>query len=257
MIDFFMVLFREGLEALLIVAITVAFLKQLGLERLLPTAYAGMISAILFSIVLGIVFAWIGAMSPLWEGVLALVSAGLILSCTVHMFRMGPKMGSQIREQLLCLTHTNTALSKTSLFLFIFLMIAREGIESTTLIASLAQEANPQRMLIGCFLGLGAAFGVAYLWMRYGRRINLSLLFNASAIFMSLFFIQLVIYGIHELSEAGVVPWVNNLQLHVLTEPYGPEGEIGTWISLAIVAIPMLYVIYSSIVKTKKVITTQ
>ena len=243
MIDFFMVLFREGVESFLIVAIAIAFIKQLKQEQLLPTVYGAIASALLFSIGLGIVLAYIGALSPLWEGALAFLAAILILSCTIQMIRLGPKMGAMIRQQLSDITNRNESLSRVGLFAFIFLMISREGIESTTLVASIAQQNNTEAMLVGCALGIVAATILSLLWVRYGKQINLTLFFNASAIFMSLFFIQLVVYSIHEFSEANVLPLVDNVRIHLLTEPYGPEGEIGTWISYIIVVIPMLYVV--------------
>lgn len=63
----------------------------------------------------------------------------------------------------------------------------------------------------------------------------MSLFFQVTAIFMVLFCIQLAIYAIHEFSEAGALPLVDNEYWHEVTEPFGPEGVYGTWLSYGLV----------------------
>ena len=244
MAELFVVLFREGLESLLIVAIAVSYLRQTGKEVLLPTAYAAIGASVAFSIAAGIGLAAIGAMSPVWEGVMALLAAVLILTCVVQMLRLGPKMAHEIRGGIARLQTDCSLSTRATLFGFIFLMIAREGIEAATVIASMVNESQSIRILWGGGLGLIAAALVAGLWARFGKQINLSLFFKASSIFMMLFLIQLVVYAVHEFSEANLLPLVDNALVHIATEPYGPEGAIGAWISYAIVAVPMLFVAY-------------
>ena len=56
-----------------------------------------------------------------------------------------------------------------------------------------------------------------------------------TAVFLLLFVVQLAIYAFHELTEAGVLP-LDNEFWHVATEPYGPEGIYGHWLSYGLVA---------------------
>ena len=63
---------------------------------------------------------------------------------------------------------------------------------------------------------------VAWLWSRYGHRVNLALFFQVTAVFLLVFVVQLLIYGFHELTEANIFP--NSEPLHGATEPYGPDG---------------------------------
>ena len=53
-----------------------------------------------------------------------------------------------------------------------------------------------------------------------------------------LFVLQLTIYAFHEFSEAGALP-LDNAYWHIATEPYGPDGEYGHWLSYALVLIPL------------------
>ena len=67
---------------------------------------------------------------------------------------------------------------------------------------------------------------VAWLWSRYGHRVNLALFFQVTAVFLAVFVVQLLIYGFHELTEANIFPYSE--PLHWATEPYGPDGRYGT-----------------------------
>ena len=75
-----MVTFREGVEAFLIIAITALYLRNTGRPDLIRALRAGTVVAVGASILLGIVLAKIGAMTPFWEGVLALMAMALVLA---------------------------------------------------------------------------------------------------------------------------------------------------------------------------------
>ena len=86
-----------------------------------------------------------------------------------------------------------------------------------------------------CSVGAGA---LAALWGRYGHRVNLARFLQVTAVFLLLFVVQLAIYAFHELTEADILP-LDNAYWHIATEPYGPEGEYGHWLSYALVAFPL------------------
>ena len=73
--------------------------------------------------------------------------------------------------------------------------------------------------------------------------------FQVTAIFLLLFVAQLLIYGFHELTEANVFP--NSEALHWATEPYGPDGIYGQWLTYLLVALPMAWLLVSSLMGRK------
>jgi high-affinity iron transporter len=91
MLAIFMTTFREGLEALLIISIAMAFLRKTDNALLLRPLFSGAITAVAGSAALGVYLARTGALSPVWEGWLALAAAMLIISCVIHMTRHGKK----------------------------------------------------------------------------------------------------------------------------------------------------------------------
>ncbi len=83
---------REGLEAFLIIAISLIYLTQTKRLSLIPAVYSGVGVALILSAILGVVLARIGALSSFWEGVMALIAATSVIYCTLHMRKMGQYM---------------------------------------------------------------------------------------------------------------------------------------------------------------------
>ena len=87
MLQTLLIAFREGLEALLIVAIAALYLRRTGREALVGAIRAGVVTALAGSAALGLLLSRIGALSPAWEGTMAWVAATLELSCTPASWR--------------------------------------------------------------------------------------------------------------------------------------------------------------------------
>ena len=114
----------------------------------------------------------------------------------------------------------------------------KAALETALLLTTLLAQQGDKPLLIGGLLGLTGAAALAWAWTRYGRRINLARFFQVTAIFLLIFSLQLVIYTFHEFFEAGAVPFVDNEFWHIATEPYGPEGIYGEWLTYLMVLIP-------------------
>ncbi|MES2579879.1 MAG: FTR1 family protein [Pseudomonadota bacterium] len=248
MFETLMITFREGLEAFLIIAITLAYLTKTGGEKLIPSVRSACYVAVIACVILGIVLAKIGGLTPFWEGTLALTAAVLVISCTVHMLKMGKHMKREITGAIDKAVANPGNGAKVAIFAFVLLMIGREGLEAATMIASLAQSNDSTNLVIGGVLGLIVAGSVAWAWSKYGHRINLGLFFQVTAVFMVIFSIQLLIYAFHELTESVEVynlGIIDNAYWHAATEAYGPEGRIGAWISYSLVLVPVAFLAYS------------
>ncbi len=233
--------FREGVEALLIVGIAAAYLRRSGQAALMQWLCWGALTGIAGSALLGSALVQLGGMGPLWEGVLALVAMVLVLTCTVHLLRHGREMKVMIVQSLdRANSNPNTNIA---IFLFALLMVGREGVEAATMISAIVVGGHGGGALLGGVIGLLLAAGLAGAWLAYGRAVNLTLFFNATATFMVLFSIQLMIYAFHEFSEAGALPFVDNELWHFRTEPFGPEGSWGILLSYALVIAPVVLIL--------------
>ena len=254
MLQSFVITLREGLEAFLIVAISLAYLRKTGRQQLIPAVHWGIGLSILVSIGAAILFQR-ASNQALWEGVLALVAAVLVATLIVHMWRHAKRMKREIETRLESAALTGPK-AFLGVFLFTLLMITREGMETALLMGTLvAQGSGAINLLAGASLGVLAAAGMALLWSKYGHRVNLGLFFQVTAVFLAVFVVQLTIYGFHELTEANLFP--GSEALHWATEPYGPDGIYGQYLSYGLVVLPMAWLAVSSVMGRKSTPTQQ
>jgi high-affinity iron transporter len=92
---------------------------------------------------------------------------------------------------------------------------------------------------MGLGLGVVAAAVIAFAWTRLGRGVDVRGLLNVSSIFLALFLVQLLLYGVHELSEAGVLPYSQTV--HDATEILGPDGRVGHLLAYLLAIVPTVW----------------
>jgi high-affinity iron transporter len=244
MLQAFVITLREGLEAFLIIAISLAYLRKTGRAALVPAIHWGIGASIALSIGAGVLLSK-ARNQALWEGVLGIVAAFLVASLTVHMWRAGRHMKKDIEGRLAASSLKAGAAAFWGVFFFTLLMITREGMETAMLMNALLFQVKAMNIAGGAVAGTLAAAFIAFLWSRYGHRVNLSRFFQVTAVFLLIFVVQLLIYGFHELAEAHVLP--NSEALHWATEPYGPDGVYGHYLTYLLVALPLGWLAVSSI----------
>jgi high-affinity iron transporter len=228
MFNALIIVFREGFEAFLTVAIILAYLRKTGRDWLRPAVYAGIVTSIGASFALGWKLQSVN--QPLWEGVLGVVAAVLVASFVVHMWRVAPRMKKDMEERLdRYSSPASRLLAVAGVFFFTVLMVTREGME-TALMLIQVRQAN---FVIGSLLGILAAALMSWAWAHYGHRINIRRFFQVTGIFLLLFTVQILFYAVHEFAEAELLP--NSEAIHLATEPYSPVGLYGKWFSVLMV----------------------
>jgi high-affinity iron transporter len=245
MLQAFVITLREGLEAFLIVAISLAYLKKTGRVSLLPAVHWGIVVSVILSVGAGFLFAQANNQA-LWEGVLALTAAMLVASLTMHMWRAGKRMKREIEGRLEASSIKLGRAAFMGVFGFTLLMITREGMETALLMTQLIFTVKSIQVIGGAAAGTASAAFIAWLWSRYGYRVNLSRFFQVTAVFLLVFVVQLLIYGFHELTEANIFP--NSRPLHDATEAYGPDGIYGQYLTYLLVLLPLAWLAITSLV---------
>jgi high-affinity iron transporter len=250
MLQAFVITLREGLEAFLIIAISLAYLRKSQRSELIPAVHWGIAA----SAVLSVAAAWLfyqARNQALWEGILALAAAVSVASLTIHMWRTAKRIKRDIEGRLHTSALKTGAAAFAGVFLFTLLMITREGMETALLMGTLVfQMKAPVDMVLGAVGGVTVAAFVASLWSRYGHRVNLAMFFQVTAVFLMIFVIQLLIYGFHELTEANIFPYSE--PLHIATEPYGPDGLYGKYLTYMLVLMPMGWLVFASLFSGRK-----
>jgi high-affinity iron transporter len=235
----FVIVLREGFEAFLIVAIVLAYLRKSHRTQLVPAVYWAIVASLAASACLGWVL-YQGANVPLWEGVAGLVAIPFVVALVIHMWRAGPTLKRKMEHRL-----EETATSKpgvwaaVGVFAFTALMVTREGMETALMLF----QVRSAQVVQGALLGLAAAGLMAWAWARYGHRINIRRFFQVTGIFLLLFVVQIAIYSLYELSEAGILTNEAVLRFHMATEPYSPYGIYGKWFPLLMVGVPATWLL--------------
>lgn len=240
MLETLIITFREGLEAFLIVAIMVAYLVNTGKRKLIEPVYWGVGAAILLSITTGWHIAEL-AQDPVMEGALAIAAGVLVASLTFMMIKGSKNIKDKISENIEKNAAKSGMKAAIGIFLFTIVMISREGMETAMMLGALSGTINTGDMVTGALLGTMAVGVIGYLWISQSARINLKLFMQVTGVFLLLFCVHLFIYGFHELTEAGVVPYIDNFYWHTLTEPLEPGEPIGQIITIALLGVPCLW----------------
>jgi len=253
MLQALLVTFREGIEAFLIVGIVVAYLKK--------TDRAGLIRGVRIGLAISVVTCLLGAWmwlqvpnQPLYEGIAALTAAVIVGALLVQMLRAGPHMKRDIEARIGQRAGAEGAAASpqaiAGVALVTTLLVTREGLEAVFYLGvqALALHAAQERtqatlVLVGAALGLCGAGFVAWGWTRWGRRLNMGAILKVTALFLGLFLLQLLIYGVHELAESGVIH--GSQAFHDATEMFGPDGRIGHGLSYSLLLAPLFYLLWA------------
>lgn len=259
MLNSFIIVLREGFESFLLVAVILSYLRKSGQKWLSSSVYLAIAMGLTASAGLGYLLvsgvedsrlrqifgetvgSYAGqflANEALREGVLGLVAMVMVGTLVIHMWRTGPKLRERMHHRLGEMSsRTSRWAALAGVFLFTFLMITREGMETALM---LMQVRNSQ-LVTGALLGLGAAVLFAWAWARFGHLINVKRFFQVTGIFLLLFMVQVGIYSFHEFSEAGLLP--NSEMLHTATEKFSPDGLYGKWFSVAMISVCALWLL--------------
>ncbi len=203
MLEAFIITLREGVEAALIVGITLAYLTKIGRPELRKTVYSALVAAFIGSIGVAILMSRLHLNEDVFEGWVMLVAAFFVVTMVIFMMRTGRKMKGEIEGKVGLLAGEGAWFG---LFVFIFLMVLREGAETVLILAGVSLNSTELMSFLGTLLGLLAAIAFGVMFVKGSVRINLQKFFKVTTAIMFLVAAQLVISGLHELSESGVLP---------------------------------------------------
>ncbi len=197
----FIIVFRESLEACLIVGIIYTLLEKNNLDREIKQLWLGVFFALIASGILGILLNGIkqsignASIQALFESVFMFLTAGLLWYV---IFWLSKHVSDRV--ELEGQTKKAIATSGIGVFLVVFFAILREGFETAIFLMgsfSILQTFS----YIGFFTGMFAAILIGYFVVIQGRRINLRSFFQATTLLLVIFASGMVAYGTHEAEE--------------------------------------------------------
>jgi len=206
MLQAFIITLREGVEAALIVGITLAYLAKIGRHDLRKAVYAALGAAFLGSIGVAIVISRLNWNEDVFEGWIMLAAAFFVITMVIFMMRTGRKLKGEIEGKLGLLAGSGAGNdARIGLFFFVFLMVLREGAETVLMLSAVSLNSTELMSFLGTLLGVLAAIAFGVMFVKGTFRINLQKFFRVTTAILFLVAAQLIIAGLHELSESGVI----------------------------------------------------
>jgi high-affinity iron transporter len=204
MVPSFLITFREALEAALIVAIMVSYLKKVGKGELSRYAYLGSGAAIVLSLILGIAIQMVyGGLNKvtaeLFEGVASLTAVAVLTYMIFWMTEHSKDIRGKLQDKIDVAVSQGELISIASLA---FVAVFREGLE-TVLFLSTTFFQDAAGTLVGIIVGVAVVLVLAALLLKGTYRLDLKKFFGYTSILLIVFSAGLAGYGVHELIEAG------------------------------------------------------
>lgn len=208
MLPGFLLGLREGIEAALIVAIVFAFLARTGNRARFASVWIGVGLAVLFSVAVGAALFLTGQelegqAEQLFEGSAMVLAVGVLTWMIFWMRRQAAGIRRSLESQV---SQAVAVGSNFALVAIAFLAVGREGLETALFLLAAASAAGVSETLIGGVLGLVAAIGVGYGIYRGSQWVNLRTFFRVTGILLIVFAAGLLSHGVHEFTEAGLLP---------------------------------------------------
>ncbi|MCW5621074.1 MAG: FTR1 family protein [Burkholderiales bacterium] len=209
------IILREGLEAIIVVAAMAAFLVKTGRPQGMRWLHAGWITALLLGgltwIISSTLISISGAQREVTEGVTALLSAAVLLyvGFWLHNKSNAMRWSAFIREKMAGTGEQVGVRAGLGVALVVFLAVYREVFETVLFYQALwtqAEDTGRSAVLIGLGAGALALVVLAWLIIRFSVRLPLSLFFGVSSLLLAIMAVVFAGQGVAALQEAGKLP---------------------------------------------------
>jgi len=193
---------REGVEAALIVGITLVYLVKIGRPDLRRNVYAALAAALVGSVAGAVALSYLPINQDKVEGWVMLLAAVMVVGMILFMMRTARKLKGEIESKVGSLAGAG---SKWGLFGFIFLMVFREGLETVVILSGVTLNSSELMSFLGTLLGVALAVVFGVMFVKGSVHIDLRKFFRVTTVILFFVAAQLLISGLHELSESGVL----------------------------------------------------
>ncbi len=240
MIEPLVVTFREGVEAALIVGITLAYLHKTGRADLRKHVYGGLVLGVAGSVLGAVALNALtgGGESELFEGATMLLGAAFVASLMVWMHRKRKEVKAGLEGRVEGLAKRAGLAAGLGLLAFVSFMVLREGIETVIFLYSVSAPGGSAMDALGASFGLLAAAVAGLLLMRGSMKINLGKFFLVTSLMLGVLVVQLVLKGVHEWMEIGLLP--PSRAVMGISGPVANYGEVGLVAFLLVPAVALL-----------------
>jgi len=214
----FVIFFREGIEASMIIAILLSYLNRIGQRRYFRDIFLGVAVALVLVVAGGVasfllIDQYDGSnVQTYFETVTYLLAAGALTYMTFWMQHHARTMAKELQRR------SDLALSGGTRFglgVLAFQAVGREGVETMVftlaiIFASTKQAATPihgKFLLFGAVLGLVIALAMAFWIYRLGAKLNLRRFFQTLGVLLMVFAAGLLVDAVENLQQLSWLPF--------------------------------------------------
>jgi high-affinity iron transporter len=209
--DAAMILVREGLEALLVIAALLAFVRKSNSNKGKSWVWIGVAGGMAVSIILAVIVKLVfssgafGNNNSLIAGWTGIFAAAMLLYMSYWLHSQ-----SSIKDwQKFLRSKSETAINTGKLIsigLLSFLAVFREGTETVLFYIGMVNQIAMKDLLLGLLIGLALLLVIAYLMIIVGVKLPIRLFFMVSSAIVFYLCIKFTGMGIHSLQLAGTLP---------------------------------------------------
>ncbi len=204
----FLIMFREGLEAALIVSLIASYLKRTNRTQFMPAVWIGVVVASLLCLALGWIINETTGEFPqkqqeLFEGGVAVVAVIVLTWMVFWMRRAAHSIKTELHDAIDSALNNGNG-QAWALVGMVFFAVAREGLESVFFLLAAFQQDVGMEAPVGAMSGLFAAViaGAAIYWG--GIKLPLKAFFRWTALFILFVSAGLAAGAIRAFHEAGL-----------------------------------------------------
>ncbi|AWV45345.1 iron permease [Hafnia alvei] len=229
----FLIMFREGLEAALIVSLIASYLKRTQRSQWLGVVWIGVILAAALCLGLGIFINETTGEFPqkqqeLFEGLVAVVAVCILTYMVFWMRKVSRSVKTHLEGAI------DNALSAGkgqgwALVAMVFFAVAREGLESVFFLLAAFQQDVGVQAPIGAVLGLVAAILVGMMIYWGGIKLHLAKFFKWTSLFILFVAAGLAAGAIRAFHEAGLWNYLQDIAFN-LTDVLSTHSLLGTFL---------------------------
>ncbi|HEV2388905.1 MAG TPA: Fe-S-containing protein [Candidatus Acidoferrales bacterium] len=206
MIAALLVALREGVEAALVVGIVLLYLARTGRRQLARPVWVGVALAAIASGGLAALLSRWQVNQDGFEGVLLVVAAAFVVTVIVWMNRVARNLRKEIEQKVEGFAHREGWGGSLAVGAFVFLLVVREGVELALILRAVEFSTASLEVAIGTVLGLAIAIAVGIAFFQGTLRVPLGRFFKATSLILTVVALQLLVTGLHEMSEATWLP---------------------------------------------------
>tara|TARA_B100000579_G_scaffold154552_1_gene125609 strand:+ start:478 stop:1407 length:930 start_codon:yes stop_codon:yes gene_type:complete len=200
------IMFREVLEASLIIGILYTYLKKSNNEDSIKMLWSGVGAAVFISIIASVLFQIIaggfeGNASKIFEGIVMIV-ASIVLTTMIIWMAQNKNISEDLKNKA---EESLSSGLKYGIFTLAFVAVFREGVEIILFLYAIGIKDGISVIpsIIGSLLGLFAGYAIFI----QGVKIPLKKFFNVTSVFLIFVAAGMLTYGVHELESGGVIPY--------------------------------------------------